>query len=99
MQQLDPARVHPAMADLVARLTDLGARRVILFGSRARGDHMTRADIDLAVDAPGLESRAWAEMLEAAENAATLLQIDLVRLQDMDETMKANILKDGKILQ
>lgn len=43
-----------AVADwLVERLARHPAvRRVILFGSRARGDHRERSDIDFAFDAP-----------------------------------------------
>lgn len=98
MERIDPAAVHPAMTDLVARLAGMGARQVILYGSRARGDNMSRADIDLAVDAPELDVRGWADMQDAVENAQTLLEIDLVRLQEADERLRTNILKDGKIL-
>ena len=96
---ISPAAVHPAMADLVARLSELGAHRVILYGSRARGDHTPRADIHLAVDAPqGLDIRAWDAMMQAVENAQTLLEIDLVCLQETTGGFRENILKDGKVL-
>ena len=55
--------------------------RVILFGSRARGDAAPRADIDVAVECPTAHIRRWFEIAEAAENAPTLLKIDLVRLE------------------
>ncbi|MBL8639183.1 MAG: nucleotidyltransferase domain-containing protein [Alphaproteobacteria bacterium] len=96
---ISAALVHPALADLVARLGELGADRVILYGSRARGDHMPRADIDLAVDVPGgLDVRAWDAMMQAVENAQTLLEIDLVCLQETTGRVRENILKDGKVL-
>ena len=46
-------------ADLLARAVDTLAaqpkvRKVVLFGSRARGDYSPGSDIDLAVSAPGL---------------------------------------------
>ena len=52
----------PALPEAVCRLVSrLGAEpsvhRVILFGSRARGDARPRSDVDLAVDAPGLAAR------------------------------------------
>lgn len=42
---------HPS--DLYARLAELaaqyGAQKLVLFGSRARGDHRPSSDIDLAI--------------------------------------------------
>ena len=35
--------------------------RVWLFGSRARGDNFPRSDIDLAIEAPGIDRDDWAE--------------------------------------
>lgn len=99
MDHLDPVAVHFAMPALVKELAALGAKRVILYGSRARGDNMPRADIDLAVDAPdGIDTMTWSKMTDAVENAQTLLEIDLVHLQKAGDKFKANILKDGKIL-
>lgn len=49
------ARLEAALPAMVERLKALGARRVILFGSLARGDVGKRSDLDLIVvlDAPG----------------------------------------------
>lgn len=41
-----PSALVPALADLARRA---GAHRLVLFGSRARGDCRERSDIDLAV--------------------------------------------------
>ncbi|MCD8375758.1 MAG: nucleotidyltransferase domain-containing protein [Oscillospiraceae bacterium] len=52
------------------------ARRLVLFGSRARGDGHERSDIDLAVyDMPERDRGAfWLE----AEELPTLLKLDIV---------------------
>ena len=72
-----------------------GLRKVILFGSRARGDHKERSDIDLAVsggDIPGFA-------LAVDEETDTLLQYDVVNLDSrVDEALLENIEKDGKVL-
>lgn len=49
------ARLEAALPGMVERLKALGATRVILFGSLARGDTGKRSDVDLIVvlDAPG----------------------------------------------
>lgn len=59
---------------------------VWLFGSRARGDHQDRADIDLAVVCPKATERDWQIVQDIIENADTLLKIDCVRLDELDDT-------------
>ncbi len=87
--------------DLLARLTTLaekhGARKLVLFGSRARGDHGPRSDIDLAVyDMPERSRGAfWLE----AEELPTLLKLDVVHISpDMNPVFLRNIEKDGVTL-
>ena len=50
--------------------------KVILFGSRARGDYKSRSDIDLAIS--GGDCVRFA--LEVEENTSTLLSFDVVNL-------------------
>jgi predicted nucleotidyltransferase len=71
-----------------------------LYGSRARGEHAERSDIDLAVLCPGASEEGWDKVLQIIENADTLLKIDCVRLDTLkeDNPLKSNILNDGKIL-
>jgi predicted nucleotidyltransferase len=64
-----------------------------LYGSRARGDHRPRADIDLAVDAPGADARQWDRVLELAENADTLLHVDCVRLDAAEPEFRARLMR------
>ncbi len=59
---------------------------------------MPRADIDLAVDAPDIDPRTWSDMLEAVENAQTLLEIDCARLQEANGPFLENILREGKVI-
>jgi len=97
----DPA--VPALPDAVRRLVSrLGAlpsvRRVILFGSRARGDAQPRSDVDLAVDAPGLPARDWRRLADMTEEADTLLKVDLVRLEEVPAELRARIEAEGRTL-
>ncbi len=74
-----------------------GAERIVLYGSRARGDHRPQSDIDLAVFgmAPGNE----ALFREAIDELPTLLSIDLVFVSDVtDPALIKNIEKDGVTL-
>lgn len=87
--------------DHIAGLTKMiaahsGVRRIILFGSRARGYASPRSDIDLAVDIN--DDAAWHILDEKVEEYPTLLKIDLVRLGDSHGDFQKAILETGKIL-
>jgi predicted nucleotidyltransferase len=98
MDRVDSASLHPVLPQLLRTLSELGARRVILYGSRSRGDHAPRSDFDLAIDAPELDEAAWSAMQDAVENTDTLYKIDLVWLQQVPDNLRVSILRDGKII-
>ncbi len=55
---------------------------IYLFGSRARGDHRDRSDIDIAVLCPRATKKDWLSILNIIETADTLLMIDCIRLDE-----------------
>jgi uncharacterized protein len=73
-----------------------GVKRVILFGSRARGYASDRSDIDIAVDTS--DNLDWWKLYEQVEDYPTLLKIDLIRLSDGGGEFRETILRTGKIL-
>ena len=73
-------------------------RRVILFGSRGRGDARPRADVDLAVEAPRASPGDWLRLLAMAEDAETLLPIDLVRVEEAPAELLERIRVEGRTL-
>lgn len=89
------------MEELYARLAALarqhGARRLVLFGSRARGDCRQGSDIDLAVY--GMPEANQAAFWMACDGLPTLLKLDIVQIRPgMDPAFLQNIAKDGVIL-
>jgi len=79
---------------LAALARRYGARRLVLFGSRARGDNRYNSDIDLAVYGMPESSRAnfWMD----CEELPTLLKFDIVHITDgMNPAFVENIKKDG----
>ena len=68
---------------------DNDVRKLILFGSRARGDYKERSDIDLAFYG-GNSSRF---ILEVDEETPTLLQFDVL---DLDKPIQAELLESIK---
>lgn len=70
------------------------AEKIVLFGSRARGDNHDRSDIDLAVYGMPEENRAsfWCEI----EELPTLLKFDIVHINSItDNALVENIERDG----
>jgi uncharacterized protein len=86
--------------DLAGRLArDVAVERVWLFGSRARGDNFQRSDIDLAIEAPAMSHDDWLRIkLDFADEAPTLLLIDLVRLEEAPEVLREQILEEGIVI-
>lgn len=81
-------------SQLAALARRYGAKRLVLFGSRAREDNRNNSDIDLAVYGMPEDSRAafWME----CEELPTLLKFDIVHIAaDMNPAFLANIEKDG----
>ena len=89
------------MEKLYALIAVLGekyhAEKILLFGSRARGDNRERSDIDLAIYGMPEENRAhfWFDI----DVLPTLLKFDLVHVTDLtDAELFENIEKDGVVL-
>lgn len=83
--------LYQKLAELAHRY---GAQRLVLFGSRARGDHRNNSDIDLAVYGMPKGNRAnfWMD----CEELPTLLKFDIVHMtDDMNPAFIENIKKDG----
>ena len=86
------------MQQLYTRLAALarqyGAQRLVLFGSRARGDNRRNSDIDLAVY--GMPQQNQARFWMDCEELPTLLKLDIVFIHDgLNPLFLQNIEKDG----
>ena len=69
--------------------------KVILFGSRARGDYRRTSDIDLAV--VGGDFARFA--LDVDEETSTLLEYDIVDMsREKQDELRQSIMREGKIL-
>lgn len=86
---------HALELEIIGFARECGIKKVILYGSRARGDHLDCSDIDLAVVGGGFLRFKYA--LE--EYARTLLKFDVVDLATIKNTALLNaIATDGVIL-
>ena len=77
------------LENIVNELKKYNPKKVILFGSRARGDYRKNSDIDIAVD---LE-------LSFREKRKLKEKIDIISgVYSVEENFRNKILKKGKIL-
>ena len=87
---------------IIKSILEIGSRydieKIVLFGSRARGDNKKTSDIDLAVycdEDLNDESRIYFEL----EDMNTLLKIDVVFINSgTDKRLIENIEKEGVIV-
>ena len=62
------------MRDIAAFSKECNVRKVILFGSRAKGAHTERSDIDIAVIGGDFDSFYW----KIKEEVLSLLSFDMI---------------------
>ena len=87
---------------LIRNIREIGRNyaieQIVLFGSRARGDHLPASDIDLAVFLmPEFNSRG--RMTSDVDDLNTLLKIDIVFINEhIDPKLLENIEREGVFL-
>lgn len=87
----------PLIEQLCTAAISCGASRLVLFGSRARGDHRDTSDIDLAVW--GLSSTEAGRLRLLLDDLPTLLCFDLVPVTpDTNPALLKNIQNEGVVL-
>ena len=78
------------------QLTQIAAiEQLILFGSRAIGDHDERSDADIAVCGPTITPLTWARIKDAANNTQSLYRISLVHLDRNPARLQRRIMETG----
>ena len=93
-----PAKIKSFLTERASRYPTI--ERVLVFGSRARGDARERSDFDLAVVAPRMDPSDWSRFaLDFDEEAPTLCGIDLLLLNDsIGEELRAKIAREGIVI-
>lgn len=71
-------------------------KKIILFGSRARGDHHRRSDVDVAFVLNGGADDVWTRFVgDMKEHLSTLLDLDLVDYSTAQEELRHAIDREG----
>ena len=78
MGDLTKTGIKPVVLEEIKRIAEeYGVNKVILFGSRARGDYQRASDIDLAVEGGKITDF----ILDVKDTTSTLLNFDIVDLE------------------
>ena len=73
--------------------------KIVLFGSRARGDYRPNSDIDLAIFSRSISNLEVANFTNEIEDLDTLLKFDIVFMTpDTDPRLLENVKQEGVIL-
>ncbi len=92
----------PAMPQFLRELITqaqarLAVTKILVFGSRARGDCRPTSDYDLAFVLE--DTQEWARfVVDQDEEARTLLPLDLVNVQQVSASLRDEIMASGVIL-
>lgn len=74
-------------------------RKVVLFGSRARGDAQRGSDIDLAIAAPDMDFDEYLRLRRELAELNIPYMVDLLKLEYIsDQALQENIHNEGQIL-
>jgi len=91
--------VDKVIEQIKVRAKKYKIEKVVLFGSRARGNHSITSDYDIAVFGDGLSPVDEARFCDDAEEIETLKKIDVVFIkQNTAGALLQNIMRDGVII-
>jgi proline iminopeptidase len=74
-------------------------KRVILYGSRARGDYKHGSDIDIAIDAPEMSDKEFSRLWNSLDDLPIIYTMDIVHLQALkNQPLLDAIRQDGRVI-
>lgn len=87
--------IRPQVIEEIQKIArDNGVKKVVLFGSRARGDYKRTSDIDLAVF--GGDTARFALDIE---DTSTLLEYDIVDMgREPQEELQESVRREGMVI-
>lgn len=89
-------RLTEAKAAARALVEQLRARRVLLFGSLARGSAGPGSDVDLWVE--GLPAELYLDAVSLVRQEITATDVDLVRAEWSRPSIRDRVLREGMVL-
>ena len=92
--------MNHVLSSIIGIAKDNKISKVILFGSRARGDYTESSDYDIAFISAESPYEIRSKILDAVDELDTLYKIDIVFLQDLqgEDDLTQNIVREGVVL-
>jgi predicted nucleotidyltransferase len=78
--------------------TYLQPKRILLFGSRARGKGKRYSDFDVALEGVAMTHRRERELKDALDVRLGIFSVDLINLDKVDPEFKALIKEGGRVI-
>jgi len=72
--------------------------KIVIFGSRARGDYTPKSDIDICIYSTTMSDIEFRDIRYEINELPILYHIDIVHFEKVSNDLKENILRDEKIL-
>jgi predicted nucleotidyltransferase len=91
--------IPPSVGEFIKTVqTNPHVEEIILFGSRATGDHRERSDVDLAIRGPKLLSEDWTVFRAQVEEAKSLYWISIIDFDHSPPEIQVRIRHQGKTI-
>lgn len=88
--------ILPQIVSIISELPEV--RRIILFGSRAKGNSKYNSDFDIAVDAEGIEFSKQINIKEKIEDVCGLFSFDIIYMNETESGFNKIIENTGKVV-
>lgn len=74
-------------------------QKVVIYGSRAKGNYREGSDIDISLDAPNLDAAAFSRLCTAADDLLLPWGLDISLMHQIDNPeLLSHIARVGKVL-
>ena len=90
-----PESVKPFLTQIAA-VKEVEA--LVLFGSRAVGDHDARSDVDIAVVGRNISKLQWAKLVAESAKAHTLYRLSLTHFDSNPSKLQRRITETGVVI-
>jgi len=90
-----PTDVDKELKDFFAQYSFID--KVVIFGSRARLECKEKSDIDICVYSLKMSDEEFRDLRYEIDELPIFYHIDIVHFEKIDDKLKENILRDGKL--
>ena len=96
---IDDAKSQELIDTIIITVKEhLHPKRIILFGSRAKGKAHKYSDFDIAVEGVEMDIRKERLLKEALDEKMGIYTVEVIDLDKVDEGFKKLVLKTGRVI-